>query len=99
MFWECSGDVLGMSGRCLEGVGQLLGMFGGCLGRCFGVFGSCLVCVLSHFGSFRDCFGGREVGDHQKPVEPGPLVADPTVLLSDSTSLLPKTGRWHEPEG
>ena len=99
MFWECSGAVLGMFGRCLEGVGEVFGMFGGCLGRCFGVFGCCLVCVLNRFGQFRGCFGGWGVGDHQKPVESGPLVADPTVLVSDSTSLLPKTGRRHEPEG
>ena len=35
--------------------------------------------------SFRSVLGGRGGGDHQKPLESGPLVAYPTVLVSDST--------------
>ena len=31
MFWGCSGDVLGMFGRCLEGVWKVFGMFWGWL--------------------------------------------------------------------
>ena len=48
------------------------------------MFGCCLVYVLSRFGSFRACFGGQGVGDHQKPPQSGPLVSDPMVLVPDS---------------
>ena len=94
MFWGCSGDVLEMCGRCVEGVWKVFVMFWRCLGGvqvCLGVVWGMFFVVLDRFGLFQACLGSGSGGIGYKSVGMGRLVESGTDLAFESTGLRGKS--------